>query len=76
MPTILRSFEQERKYVSQKPSPPNTNNQKFNIKLDYDNAIPASNRSTHANLMIDNQHEKPTVEDVYRIKPGHIAKKP
>ena len=41
---------------------------KFNIKKDYDNAIPVSNTSTHPNLMINNQHEKPTLEDVYRTK--------
>ena len=26
--------------------------------------------------MIDNQHEKPTLEDVNRTKSGHIVKKP
>ena len=26
--------------------------------------------------MIDNQHEKPTLEDVYRTKSGRIVKKP
>ena len=26
--------------------------------------------------MIDNQHEKPTLEDVYRTKLGRIVKKP
>ena len=44
--------------------------EKFNIKHDYVNAIPASNTSTHANLMIDNQHKNPTLEDVYRTKFG------
>ena len=34
-------------------------------KDDYHNAI-VSNTSTHPNLMIDNQHEKPTLENVYR----------
>ena len=49
---------------------------KFNIKYDYDNAIPVSNISTHPNLMIDNQLEKPTLEGVYRTKSGRIVKKP
>ena len=49
---------------------------KFNIKHDYNNAIPVSNTSTHPNLMNDNQHEKPTFKDVYRTKSGRIAKKP
>ena len=49
--------------------------QKFNIKNDYDNAIPVSNTSTHPNLMIDN-HEKPSLEDVYRTKSGRRVKKP
>ena len=30
--------------------------------------------ATH--LLIDNQHEKPTIEDVYRTKSGHTVKKP
>ena len=50
--------------------------EKFNIKHDYVNAIPASNTSTHANLMIDNQHKNPTLEDVYRKKFGLTVKKP
>ena len=50
--------------------------EKFNIKHDYNNAIPVSNTSTHSNLMTDNQHEKPTLEDVYRTKSGRIVKKP
>ena len=53
-----------------------TTTKKFNIKHDYDNAISVSNTSTHPNLMIDNQHEKRTLEDVYRTKPGRIVKKP
>ena len=44
-------------------------------KHDYHNAI-VSNTSTHPNLMIDNQHEKPTLENVYRKKFGCIVKKP
>ena len=40
----------------------------INIKHDYDNVIPVSNTSTHPNLMIDNQHEKPTLEEVYIAK--------
>ena len=47
----------------------------FNIKHDYDNVIPVSNTFTHPNLMIDNQHEKPT-RDVYRTKSGRTVKKP
>ena len=50
--------------------------EKFNIKHDYDNAIPVSNTSTHPNLMIDNEHEKLTLEDVYRTQSGQIVKKP
>ena len=50
--------------------------EKFSIKHDSDNSIPVSNTSTHPNLMIDNQHEKPTLKDVYRTKSGHIVKKP
>ena len=50
--------------------------EKFNIKHDYDNAIPVSNTSTYPNLMIDNQHEKPALEDIYRTKSGRIVKKP
>ena len=53
---------------------PTTEN--FNIKHDYDNAIPVSNTSTHPNLMTDNQHEKQILEDVYRTKSGRIVKKP
>ena len=49
--------------------------EKFNIKHDYNNAVPVSNPSTHPNLMIDNQHEKPTLEDVYRTRSGSIVKK-
>ena len=49
---------------------------KFNIKHDYDNAIPLSNTFTHPNLMIYNQHENPTLGDVYRTKSGCIVKKP
>ena len=50
-------------------------NEKFNIKHDYNNAIPASNTSTHLSLMIDNQHEKPTLDDVYRTKFGRIVRR-
>ena len=50
--------------------------EKFNIKHDYDNAKPVSNTSTHPNLMIDNQQEKPALEDIYRTKSGRIVKKP
>ena len=49
---------------------------KFNFRHDYVNVIPASNTSTDANLMIDNQHKNPTLEDVYRTKFGFIVKKP
>ena len=49
--------------------------EKFNIKHNYDNAIPVSNTSTHSNLVIDNLHEKPTLKDVYRTKSGRIVKK-
>ena len=49
---------------------------KFNIKHDYGNAIPVSSTSTQPNLMIDNQHEKAKLEDVYRTKSGRIVKKP
>ena len=44
-------------------------------KDDYHNAI-VSNTSTHPNLMIDNQHEKPTLENVYRKEFECIVKKP
>ena len=47
-----------------------------NIKHDYDNDISVSNTSTHPNLMLDNQNEKPTLQDVYRTKSGCIVKKP
>ena len=47
---------------------------KFNIKHYYDNAIPVSNTSTHPNLIIDNQHDKPTLENVYRAKSGRKLK--
>ena len=47
-----------------------------NIKHDYDNDISVSNTSTHPNLMLDNQNEKPTLQDVYRTKSGCIIKKP
>ena len=50
--------------------------EKFNIKHDYDNVIPASNTSIHPSIMIDNQHEKPTREDVYRTRSGRVFKKP
>ena len=50
--------------------------EKFNIKHDYDNALAVSNRSTHPNIITKNQHEKPTMEDVYRTKSGRIVKKP
>ena len=50
--------------------------EKFNIKHDDDNSIPVSNTSTHPNLMTDNQHEKPTLEDVHMAKSGYIVKKP
>ena len=49
---------------------------KFNIRHDYDNAIPVSNTSTHPYLMIDNQHEKRTLDYAYRTKSGRIVKKP
>ena len=49
---------------------------KFNIKHDYDNAIPVGNPSTHANLIIDNQHEKAGLKNIYRTKSGRIVKKP
>ena len=73
--TIVRYFEEERKYFSQKPSSPDTNNRKFNIEQDYGNAIPVCNTYNHPHLMIDNQHEKPTLEDVYRTKSGRIVQK-
>ena len=47
----------------------------FNIKHVYDNAIPVRNTSTYPNLMIDNQHKKPTLKDVYRTRSGRIVKK-
>ena len=50
--------------------------EKFNIKHDDDNSMPVSNTSTHRNLMTDNQHEKPTLEDVHITKSGYIVKKP
>ena len=50
--------------------------EKFNIKHDYDNAVPVSNTFTCPDLMIDNQHEKLTLEDVYRTKSGRTVKKP
>ena len=50
--------------------------QNFNIKHGYNNAIPVSSTSTYPSLMIDNEHEKPALEDVYRTKSGRIAKKP
>ena len=50
--------------------------EKFNIKHDYDNAIPVNNTSIHPILMIDNQHEKPALEDIYRTKSGRTVKKP
>ena len=43
--------------------------EKFNIKHDHD-------KHAHPNLMIDNQHEKPALEDIYRTKSGRIAEKP
>ena len=49
---------------------------KFNIKHYYQNAILVSNTSTHPNLMTENHHGKPTLEDVYRTKSGRIVKKP
>ena len=42
--------------------------EKFNMKHNYDNAIPVSNTSTRPNLMIDNQHDKPTLENAYITK--------
>ena len=48
----------------------------FNIKHDYDNVIPVGNTSTHQNLMIDNQHKKPTLAVVYRAKSRRTIKKP
>ena len=50
--------------------------EKFNIKHDYGNAVLVSNTSTFTNLMIDNKHDKPTLENVYRTKSGSIVKKP
>ena len=50
--------------------------EKFNVKHDYDNAIPVSNTSTHPDLMIDIQQEKPALEDICRAKSGRIVKKP
>ena len=55
---------------------PTRTTKKFNIKHDYDNAIPVGNPSTHANLIIDNQHEKAMLENIYRTKSGRIVKKP
>ena len=49
--------------------------EKFNIKHDYNNAIPARYTSTHPNLMIYNQYKTPTLEDVYRTKSGQTVKK-
>ena len=46
---------------------------KFNIKHDYHNAIPVSNTSTRPNLMIDNQHENPALEDICKTKSGCIV---
>ena len=37
--------------------------ERFNIKHNYDNAIPISNTSTHLNLKNNNQHDKPTHEN-------------
>ena len=51
------------------------NTERFNIKHNYDNAIPVSNTSTHPNLMNDNQHDKPTLKNVSRTKYGCIVKK-
>ena len=39
-------------------------------------AYHSANTSTHPNLMIDNQHEKPKLKYVYRRKSGGIVKKP
>ena len=50
--------------------------EKFNIKHDYSNAVLVSNTSTLTNLMIDNKHDKPMLENVYRRKSGRIVKKP
>ena len=50
--------------------------EKFNIKHGYDNAILVSNTFTRPDLMIDNQHEKLTLEDVYSTKSGRTVKKP
>ena len=38
--------------------------------------MPYQSEYTQPNLMIDNQHDKPTLEDVYRTKPERIVKKP
>ena len=35
----------------------------------------SANISTHPNVIIDNPHEKPTFENVYRTKSGRIVKK-
>ena len=72
----MRYFEQEGNILARNRRHLIPTTEKFNIKHDYDNAIPVSNTSTHANLMTDNQHEKPTLEDVYRTKSGRIVKKP
>ena len=50
--------------------------EKFNIKHDYNNAIQVSNIFTHPSLMIDNQHDKPTLVNVYGPKSGRRVKKP
>ena len=63
---IMQYFGREGKHISQKPSSPDTNKttKTFNVKYDYSNAMSVSKTSTHPNLLIDNQHEKPTLEDV------------
>ena len=38
--------------------------------------MPYQSEYTQPNLMIDNQHDKPTLEDVYRTKSERIVKKP
>ena len=75
MPTIVRYFERWNILASNRGHLiPKI--EKFNIKHDYDNAIPVSNTSTHPNLIIGNPHEKPSLENVYRTKSGRIVEKP
>ena len=50
--------------------------ERFNIKHDHDNAISINNTSTHPNLMNNNQHDKPKLENVCRTKSGRVVEKP